>query len=93
MTTAIPTIRPISELKNTNNISNLCHEVGEPIFITKNGYSDLVIMSIDAYERKLALLDIYGKLDVAERQLNQDAPTKSHSEIIKGLRGRMNEKA
>lgn len=47
----IPTIRPISELKNTNNISTLCHETKAPVFITKNGYSDLVIMSMDTYQR------------------------------------------
>ena len=51
----IPTIRPISELKNTTSISNLCHKIDEPVFITKNGYSDLVIMSIGTYERKMAL--------------------------------------
>jgi len=47
----VPMIRPISELKNTTNISNLCHKAKAPVFITKNGYSDLVIMSIDTYER------------------------------------------
>ena len=89
----IPTIRPITELKNTTGISNLCHEVGEPVFITKNGYSDLVIMSVDTYERKMAMLEIYAKLDVAERQLAQNTPTKSHDDIVKGLRGRINDKA
>jgi len=52
----IPTIRPISDLKDTVGIANLCHEVKAPIFITKNGYSDLVIMSIDTYERNMALI-------------------------------------
>jgi len=88
----IPTIRPITELKNTTSISNLCHEVKAPVFITKNGYSDLVIMSIDTYERKMNLLDIYSKLDEAEEQLELDVPTKSHTEIISNLRGRVNAK-
>jgi len=52
----IPTIRPISELKNTTSIASLCHELKEPVFITKNGYSDLVIMSIDTYERKITAM-------------------------------------
>jgi len=87
--TAVPTIRPISELKNTTSISNLCHELKTPIFITKNGYSDLVIMSVDTYERNMAMLDIYNKLDEAEEQLASKAPTKSHKEIISSLRGRV----
>jgi len=87
-----PTIRPISELKNTTGISNLCHEVNAPIFITKNGYSDMVIMSIDTYERNMAMLELYGKLDEAEAQLELGAPTKNHKEIVSGLRGRVNEK-
>lgn len=87
-----PTIRPISELKNTTNISNLCHEVKAPIFITRNGYSDMVIMSIDTYERDMAMLELYGKLDEAEAQIEADVPTKSHKEIINNLRGRINAK-
>jgi len=88
----IPTIRPISELKNTTGISNLCHEIKTPIFITKNGYSDLVIMSIDTYERNMALADIYSKLDEAEEQLELDLPTKSHDDVISSLRRRVNAK-
>ena len=87
-----PTIRPISELKNTSSISNLCHDIKEPVFITKNGYSDLVIMSIDTYERNMALLELYSKLDEAEEQLKSGLPTKSHKEIISNLRGRVNAK-
>jgi len=86
----IPTIRPISELKNTTSISNLCHEVKTPVFITKNGYSDLVIMSIDTYERNMVLADIYHKLDEAEEQIDLGLPTKSHKEVIGSLRGRVN---
>ena len=41
----MPLILPIKELRNTNNISNIAHKHQEPIFITKNGYSDLVVMS------------------------------------------------
>jgi len=88
----IPIIRPISELKNTTGISNLCHETNEPVFITKNGYSDLVIMSIDTYERNMALLEIYSKLDEAEEQLKLGLPTKKHKEIVSNLRGRVNAK-
>ena len=89
---ATPIIRPISELKNTSGISSLCHGLKEPVFITKNGYSDLVIMSIDTYERSMALLEIYSKLDEAEEQLKSGLQTKSHKTIISNLRGRVNAK-
>ena len=46
----MPQIRPITDLRNTNEISDLCHARREPIFITKNGYGDLVVMSIETYE-------------------------------------------
>lgn len=46
----MPKIRPITDLRNTNEISELCHAQREPIFITKNGYGDLVIMSMETYE-------------------------------------------
>jgi len=88
-----PTIRPISELKNTTSISNLCHEVKAPIFITRNGYSDMVIMSIDTYERDMAMMELYGKLDEAEVQIEAGMPTKSHKNIISSLRGRANANA
>ncbi len=43
-------IKPITELRNTNEISELCHAKKEPIFITKNGYGDMVVMSIETYD-------------------------------------------
>lgn len=46
----MPQIRPITDLRNTTEISELCHARREPVFITKNGYGDLVIMSIETYE-------------------------------------------
>lgn len=46
----MPKIIPITDLRNTTKISEFCHERNEPVFITKNGYSDLVIMSMEAYE-------------------------------------------
>ena len=65
----MPQIRPITALRDTTEISDLCHSKHEPIFITKNGYGDMVIMSMEAYERRLALADIYEKISVAERQI------------------------
>lgn len=42
----MPQIIPIRDLKNTGEISQMCHASNEPIFITKNGYGDMVIMSM-----------------------------------------------
>lgn len=47
----MPTIMPIKDLRNTNAISEIAHKIQEPIFITKNGYSDLVVMSAELYDR------------------------------------------
>ena len=47
----MPQIRPITDLRDTNEISEICHSNSEPIFITKNGYGDLVVMSIETYEK------------------------------------------
>lgn len=52
-------IIPIKDLRDTNKISDLCNESSEPIFITKNGNSDMVIMSIKTYEEKLERIDMY----------------------------------
>ena len=44
-------IRPSADLRNKyNEISKICHETNEPVFITKNGYNDLVVLSNEAYE-------------------------------------------
>ncbi|MFK9090297.1 type II toxin-antitoxin system prevent-host-death family antitoxin [Bacillus salipaludis] len=58
----MPLIRPITDLRNTNRISKICHKSKEPVFITKNGYRDLVVMSMETYERQMALVEVYKKL-------------------------------
>lgn len=52
----MPQIIPIRDLKNTSIISKKCKESNEPIFVTKNGYGDMVIMSMKVYEESLAKL-------------------------------------
>lgn len=65
----MPQIVPIRDLKNTNKISQMCHDSEEPIFVTKNGYGDIVMMSMETYERQLLLADVDAKLAVAEEQI------------------------
>ncbi len=68
----MPKIIPIRDLKNTSEISQMCQESDEPIFITKNGYGDMVLMSMKTYEEKMFMLDVYEKLNAAEKQLAEE---------------------
>ena len=64
-------IRPISDLRNkSHEISKICHDSGEPVYITKNGEDDLVVMSVAAYERDQARLELYRLLDEAEADVS-----------------------
>ena len=65
----MPRIIPIKDLKNTAAISQMCNESNEPIYITKNGYGDMVVMSIKAYEEKMKMLDVYASLEAAEDEM------------------------
>ena len=67
----MPKIIPIRDLKNTSEISQMCRETNEPIYVTKNGYGDMVIMSMKLYEEKLSMLDVYNKLEEAEREVTE----------------------
>ncbi|WP_449240825.1 type II toxin-antitoxin system Phd/YefM family antitoxin [Desulfoscipio gibsoniae] len=65
----MPRIIPIKDLKKTSELSALCKEVKEPVFITKNGYGDMVIMSMETYEKTMFLNDVYRKLEEGERSI------------------------
>ncbi|MDB5056391.1 MAG: Phd YefM [Bacilli bacterium] len=82
----MPQIRPISDLRNTNEISELCHSKQEPIFITKNGYGDLVVMSIETYERELARTELYKKLGEAEAQVESGVALLNAEDVFNKLR-------
>ena len=84
----MPQIRPITDLRDTNEISEICHKLSEPVFITKNGYGDLVVMSIETYEKQLALVDVYRKLAEAEKQLADEHSLLDGEEVFKRLRDR-----
>jgi prevent-host-death family protein len=84
----MPQIRPITDLRNTTEISDLCHKSYEPIFITKNGYGDLVIMSIESYERKLAKVTLYAKLAEAEKQVADGVELIDADEVFSKLRAK-----
>ena len=64
----MPQIRPITDLRNTTEISDICHAKREPVFITKNGYGDLVIMSMEAYEDMIDTASIDAAIGRAESE-------------------------
>lgn len=65
----MPQIIPIKDLKNTSEISKLCHSTSEPVYITKNGYGDMVIMSVETFEGVSSALNIYQSLMNSEAQI------------------------
>ena len=82
-------IIPIRDLKNTSAVSNMCRETNEPIFITKNGYGDMVIMSIERYQKMAYLCDVYSRLEAAELQV-AEGKTKDAKQSLKKIRGKYN---
>ncbi len=64
----MPQIRPITDLRNTTEISDICHAKREPVFITKNGYGDMVIMSIEAYEDLVNTASVDAAIGKAESE-------------------------
>jgi len=82
----MPHIRPITDLRNTNEISDLCHAQNEPIFITKNGYGDLVIMSIEAYEAMLDENELDREIAQAEAEYRLDGKLHDARKALSSLR-------
>jgi len=86
----MPIIRPVSDLRNNfNEISELCHAENEPVFVTRQGKGDMVVMSHTHYEMLTRLLELYQKLGEAEAL---DAPGDEgipHHEMMERLRARI----
>jgi len=89
----MPNIRPISDLRNNaNDISEFCHIQREPVFITKNGKGDMVVMSIETYERKEGLLTLYTKLSEAEAEITNGDEGEDFFEAAEKLRNKIHGK-
>jgi len=67
----MPNIIPIRDMRNTARISEMCHASDEPIFVTKNGYGDMVIMSISTYENYMARMKIHDKIMEGAKQAEE----------------------
>ena len=82
----MPQIRPITDLRNTNEISDICHARREPIFITKNGYGDLVVMSIETYEAMVENTVMDTAISEAETEFERDGQLHDAREALVSLR-------
>ena len=86
----MPNIRPISDLRNNaNEISDFCRQTREPVYITRNGSGDMVVLSIEEYERQQALIDLYGKLAVAEQEIASGAQGEDFLTVARHQRERV----
>ena len=81
-------IRPIKDLRDTTEISKLCEESKEPVYITKNGYGHLVVMSMETYKDKMAKADLYEKLAEAESQIKNGERLLDAEAVFESLKDR-----
>ena len=82
----MPQIRPITDLRNTTEISDLCHARREPVFITKNGYGDLVVMSIETYEAMMETVAVDTAIAEAEAEFERDGQLYDAKDALASLR-------
>lgn len=81
------TIRPVSDLRNNfADISKTVHETAQPVFLTKNGYGDMVVMSMEAYEKMQFDSDVYFKLLEAEREAEETNKRFSSKDVLNAMK-------
>ena len=83
----MPQIIPIKDLKKPSEISEMCHNTNNPIFITKNGYGDMVIMSMEAYEEAMKKIDIYRNIEISEEQV-KNGQVKDAKKSLENMRAK-----
>ncbi len=67
----MPRIIPIKDLKDTAKVSEMCHQSKEPIYVTKNGYGDMVLMSMEYYEEMYRKEQLYRELEISEKDIKE----------------------
>jgi len=84
-------IKSSTSLRNDyGKISALAHETGEPIYITKNGEGDIVVMSIEAFEKHVQLMMLKSRLLMSEQSLMNGEPTISLAAARERLEAKYN---
>ena len=79
-------IRPVSDLRNNfAEISKTVHETSQPVFLTKNGYGDMVVLSMEAYENLQFESEVYFKLREAEKEAELTNTRYSSKEVLKAM--------
>lgn len=80
-------IRPVSDLRNNfADISKTVHETAQPVFLTKNGYADMVVLSMEAFENLQFESEVYFKLQEAEREAELTAQRFSSKDVLKAMK-------
>ena len=80
-------IRPVSDLRNNfADISKTVHETAKPVFLTKNGYGDMVVLSMEAFESLQFESEVYFKLQAAEREAELTNKRYSSKEVLQAMR-------
>lgn len=80
-------IRPVSDLRNNfADISRTVHETAKPVFLTKNGYADMVVLSIEAFENMQFESEVYFKLKEAQRESEATNKRYSSKDVLNAMR-------
>ncbi|MCM1114175.1 MAG: type II toxin-antitoxin system Phd/YefM family antitoxin [Clostridium sp.] len=80
-------IRPVSDLRNNfAEISKQVHETSKPVFLTKNGFGDMVVLSMEAYENLQFESEVYFKLLAAEKEAQLTDKRFSAKDVLSELK-------
>ncbi len=80
-------IRPVSDLRNNfADISKVVHETAQPVFLTKNGYGDMVVLSMEAFANLQFESEVYFKLQEAEREAEMTDKRYSSKEVLQAIK-------
>ena len=86
MTQSLPKILPVNELKNTANIMKTCQESPVPIIITKNGYGEAVMMSIELYEKMFTKMQIASLINASLDEIENGAQPTDGTDFFNSMR-------
>lgn len=85
-------IKPSTTIrKDYNGFSKYCHEIDEPVVLTRNGEADLVVMSHEAFRRMEARMKLQSKLLLAEKQVAEGAELVEHDQVMENVRRKIDE--